>query len=438
MSTPKPSTLRRLSTILNLVKTSSPPAPDGSSLCTFLQSAKQKYLSDVRATPSKGSEWTVVMGNEAGDLDSVASSIAYAWVRSEIEKKPSIPLIQIAREDLVLRAENLYALGLAGIHDPGATLLCTTDIEELTSTTTTTTFALVDHNRLADAFSKDSPTCRVVAVIDHHEDEGLHRDAEPRHVQPAGSCASHVANLYPKEVEMPSELATLLLSAILIDTNGLRVGGKAIQADHDAAAYLIPRSTLNADSVSSLSSAAEVKRLSDELDSKKSDVSHLGAWDLLRRDYKEYTYTLNWHPGNPTIKAGLATVPVKLKAWGSDGKREEVANRFMDHRGLSVLGVLTSFRDSGKLGGKGKHRREQAWFVRDADTSQGALQVDDIAARLWKGLEESDELRVEKHKKMSLSMAASTVQWRIYKQGNANATRKATAPLLKNIIESAG
>ncbi|KAJ7507287.1 exopolyphosphatase [Mycena galericulata] len=455
----KPSALRRLSTALKLGKTPTPSVPDGSSLAKFLLTAKEKYLSDIHATPSKGGEWTVVMGNEAGDLDSVASSIAYAWVQSQIQKKLSIPLIQIARDDLSLRAENLYALKLAGITDPANQLLSTTDFQDI-KPFPSNTFALVDHNRLGDSFSTDNRNANninVVAVIDHHEDEHLYSDsADPRQVAPAGSCASHVANLYPEDADIPRELATLLLSAILIDTGGLRAGGKALQADRDAASYLIPRSTV-ADSIpasiiSSLSKGGsatpvvftdipEVKRLSDDLDLKKSDVSHLRVWDLLRRDYKEYTYTLNWHPSAPSIKAGLSTVPLKLQSWGGGGKIEAEAKRWMEHQGLSILGVLTSFRDTSKFGkrGKGKHRREMAWFIRDGTDSQ-TLQLNDVAAHLQKGLEASEEIQVRKHKmRLGKSVSGSPtvpIRGMVYKQGNAHATRKATAPLLKNIMES--
>ncbi|KAJ6511396.1 exopolyphosphatase [Mycena vitilis] len=453
MSAVKPSALRRLSTALKLGKTPSAAISDPSSLANFLSTTKEKYLSDVRATPSKGGEWTVVMGNEAGDLDSVASAVAYAWEQSQIQNKPAIPLIQTARDDFLLRAENLYALQLAGINNPQEQLLSMSDVPDVRPFPSTT-FALVDHNRLGNSFSAENPSANVAAVIDHHEDEGFYADsANPRRVAPAGSCSSHVANLYPKDAEIPKELATLLLSAILIDTGGLVAGGKGLDVDHQAASYLLPRSTLTTSiSASTLSSISqepptnvsgipEVKRLSDDLAYRKMDVSHLGAWDLLRRDYKEYTYTLNWHPSTPSVKAGLSTVPVKLRSWGSDGKLEEEAQRWMEHRGLSLLGVLTSFRDTKKFGksGNGKHRREMAWFIRDGSDSR-TLQLDDVASRLWMGLEGNDEIKVTKHKKMNLGKSKhlpSTVRAMAYKQGNANATRKTTAPLLKNILESA-
>lgn len=371
-----------------------------------------------------------------------------------------IPLIQIQRDDFELRAENIYALGLAGIDNPKEQLLSISDLETK-KPFPSHTFALVDHNRLGQLFSIDNPTSQVVAVIDHHEDEGLYKDtANPRTIAPAGSCTSHVASLCPSEV--PPELATLLLCGILIDTSGLKPKGKALQVDYDAAGFLVAKSTfapsLPTKLLAALSNdpksqtdaiyeAPAIKDLTNTLSTKKSDLSQFSGWDLLRRDYKEYEYTLSWVPHQPSIKAGLSTVPVRLEQWGMNGKLEEAATAWMKHRGLTVLGVLTSYRAGSKAGesGKGKHKREMAWFVRedleekaDGDGVPNGLDYNELAARLWKGLEDSPELKVKKHKinlgkggKLPKGMRA-----RVYNQQNVDATRKVTAPLLKNILES--
>ncbi|KAG1908883.1 uncharacterized protein F5891DRAFT_31463 [Suillus fuscotomentosus] len=90
-------------------------------------------------------------------------------------------------------------------------------------------FALVDYDVLDTRHA--SPTARVVAVIDHHEDEGQYKDTSttnPRIVEPAGSCSSLVTRLYQSSsnLSIPPEMSTLLLSAILIDTRGLKDGAK--------------------------------------------------------------------------------------------------------------------------------------------------------------------------------------------------------------------
>lgn len=372
-----------------------------------------------------------------------------------------MPLIQTERDDLALRTENLYALGLAGLDNPKEQLLTITDFAEI-KPFPSQQLALVDHNRLGSLFTVDNAGATVVAVVDHHEDEGLYKDtANPRIIAPAGSCASHVAGLCTADV--PAELATLLLCAIIIDTGGLKPGGKALQVDHHAAGFISTRSTFapslppklaaslkddpNA-KAEALADADAIKDLSKTLSNKKSDLSHLEGWDLLRRDYKQYTYTASWAPGTPSLEAGLSTVPVALESWGKGGKLEDAAQAWMKHRNITILGVLTSFRDGSKPGksGKGKHRRELTFFVREDPESKAAsgsgpgLDVKELEKRLWKGFEDSKELNLKKHKKFDLEkggkLSAGTVA-HVYQQGNVDANRKIIAPLLKTIVEGA-
>ncbi|EDR10579.1 exopolyphosphatase [Laccaria bicolor S238N-H82] len=444
--------LRRLSVALGLAKAYVPedcPPNDlrthsaiTADLSDFLVASKASYLKD----PSAG-DWTVVMGNEAGDLDSIASAIAFAWIQSEVHKVPTIPLVQITREDFALRAENLYALSLAGISDPPSQLLSLSDIASFPTPFPSKKFALVDHNRIADRFMQDNPSAEITAVVDHHTDEGLYPTAKPRIVAPAGSCSSHIAALCPQNI--PAELATLLFCAILIDTDGLKPGGKALDLDRHSAIFLAAKSTY-AEKIPSISSMGgkpppdflyyqeAVKTLTSNLVTKKADVSQLSAHDLIRRDYKEYTFTLSWakETPSPSIKAGLSTVPVQLKIWGSDGKLEDAAVTWMQSRGLSVLGILTSYNKKPKRLGKakGKHERETAWIILD---HQG-VDTAELATRLWTGLEGNKEISVKKRKKFDLEKGGRLpggAKAKVYKQGNPKATRKTIAPLLKDILE---
>lgn len=351
--------------------------------------------------------------------------------------------MRIDREDLGLRAENIHALTLAGIDNPLEQLLLLTDIKDLVPFPSHN-FALLDHNRLAPSYS-DTSSSRVVAVIDHHDDEHLYDDANPRIVAAAGSCSSHVALLCPPE--LPVELATFLLCAIVIDTAALKPGGKALAVDHDAVAFLMPRSTFKDYTklrATWLHDIPALKNLDKVLSQKKTDLSHLTPRDLLRRDYKEYTFrTPHLHPSKPTIKAGLSTVPSPLKAWGCDGKLHIDGYQWMKDRHLSILGVLTTFRDSVKKNGKGKHRREMAWIIRTDTTiscecSPDDLNFDQLAAKLWEGLEANKEIALRPHKSFEKKQGEipSNLKIKLYKQQNADATRKIIAPLLKNIVEA--
>ncbi|KDQ56733.1 hypothetical protein JAAARDRAFT_59002 [Jaapia argillacea MUCL 33604] len=424
-------------------------------LSTFLEQTRTRYLEAVKE--GTAGEWTVVMGNEAGDLDTIASSIAYAWLRSQLTKSTQIvPFQQTRRADFRLREENLYALSLAKIDTSVGSLLCRDDVTT-TAPFPSHKFCLVDHNRISDVFTESNPEAQVVAVIDHHDDEGLYKDtANPRVVEvPTGSCTSLVSRLFSQAsgVEIPAELATLLMCGILIDTGGLKVGGKAEEADRQSAAWLAPRSTLasslqpiqgsqiNTGPPPPLQDVAAIKDLTNTLQTKKADVSHLSTTDLLKRDYKEYTLTPSWATSE-NILVGLSSVPVGCTSWIQNDKDFWAdCEKWMADRGLAALGILTSFRGEPKKNrfktSKGKHKREQLWVVNVEGV--GA----ELATRLWKGLEGSKDLKAKRKSFKKLGGKdegnfTSTKVARLYKQGNVEANRKVTAPLVRTIVEGEG
>ncbi|KAI0701837.1 DHH phosphoesterase [Cytidiella melzeri] len=409
-----------------------------SDLAKFLADQMHSYLEAVRH--GRGAEWTVVMGNEAGDLDSLASATAFAWYRSTIRNLPTVSLSQTPRADLHLRAENLYAMQLAGLDPSNPPILCVDDIPPACPFPSHT-FALVDHNRLRPHFTRDNPQAKVVAIIDHHEDEGFHKDtAEPRIVKlPVGSASSLVARFLETQCadKLPSELAILLLSSILVDTNGLKPGGKAEDDDRAAASFLLSRCQLSTGSFkdSELRQIPEVQELTSTLSTQKASVSHLNTSDLLRRDYKEYSVVPGTTP-DKTVLVGLASIPVGLKPWLQRDKDFWTSTQqFMDDRQLAVLGVLTSFRDDHHTTKheRGKHRREQLYLVREGV-------IEGLADKLFEGLERTEALALKKRRlhedyDTEKRMIPSGLQVKVWEQGNVQATRKVTAPLVKEIFE---
>ncbi|EJD51839.1 DHH phosphoesterase [Auricularia subglabra TFB-10046 SS5] len=453
------------------IKATTPAASSGA-LLQFLRSSKERYLQALRDGTAGTQGWTVVMGNEAGDLDTLASSVAYAFL-AHSDQHPFVALQQTPRGDLRLRPENIHALSLAGLgeaeHDA---LLCIDDLPTDTPFPPPgTRFALVDHNALGAHFKVEG--AKVVGIIDHHEDERAHASDEvaPRIVQvPTGSCSSLVANHFhsaSSSTTPPPELAGLLLSALLIDTDGLKAGGKAEAADHDAAAYLLPLTQAQQQQQLKPGDSELIADLTRTLNAKKFDVEPLGTRDLLRRDYKEYSYTRS--ASSSQVKVGLATVPLGLARLfelsaprSASGSGDEAPAEFwsaldawMAERELDVLGVLCSFRSPKEGKGKkkpktktktgkpaGAHRRQILAVVR---------RPQDLAQVLFDGLEGAEALNLErlalaellqaeKGKKASKGKGKDSdsrpngSRMRVYEQHNADASRKAIAPLFKTII----
>jgi exopolyphosphatase len=139
-----------------------------------------------------------------------------------------------------------------------------------------------------------------------------------------------------------------------------------------------------------------VQSLSATLGEKKLSVSHLSTRDLLRRDYKEYVFSMPVSEDatqfSNVIKVGLATVPLRLSAFfaSSSYPTKEIQDWFAE-RDLSVLGILTTF-------GTRKARQGGSNFGYKG-----------IAEKVWQGLESSEVLEV-KSLISQRSLAAQTRQ----------------------------
>jgi exopolyphosphatase len=341
-------------------------------------------------------------------------------------------------------------------------------------------FALVDHNKLLPQFGDASES--VDAIIDHHDDEHAHLSAKVRIITvPTGSTTSLVTKHFQTQWQaslsspagaagspVPAELATLLLSGILIDTAGLKLGGKATAVDNDAAAFLYPLSPLSVGTNETLSSTAlagpgsKPKPLTDTyqaLSQAKFDVSSLSTYQLLLRDYKEYNYPTS-STSYPSLRIGLSTVPLGLKAWlkekeakaGWNGLLEGV-DGYMAERQLDLEGILTSYQSD-----KGKHKREIAIIARKGFAIKTNQEAKDVLMGVIAGLEASGQLldlsTWEKSKGALLKRIISPSHHgrasvddfmtndgvgrygKVWKQGNAKSTRKQVAPCLVSKVSN--
>ena len=397
------------------------------------------------------------------DLDSLASSIAYSFLASTLLASRTIPLSLTPTKYMNLRQENLLAFRYAHI-DPLSLVHPDTlpavdgrgaaglgDLAGLG-----VEFALVDHNHLLPMFGDG----KVNAVIDHHEDDHAHEDASIRLIQfPTGSCSSLVTKQFRPQWEasisgpagkasgpIPPELATLLLSAILIDTAALKAGGKAMPTDMESAEFLYPLSNIPqaADALRPTAEAASdnFAKVYESLSTAKEDVSALNTQELLLRDYKEY-HLQTASTAFPLLRAGLSSVPVAFKDWldREDGLWKnllEEVDKYMEERGLDICGVLTSYHNA-----KGKHKREIALFTRSAGALRSHEEAKTVMDILADGFENSDVLSLKDWggPVMTLLARKTTADdetqgryGRVWKQSNSKATRKQVAPLLHEVV----
>ncbi len=92
------------------------------------------FLFDSKFSLNKKDKVCFVMGNEAADLDSMASSVVYAYYlqsQNSDEKSIYLPLINIPKEDFKLRTEAVYLFTEAGIETDNLIFSDEINIEEI-------------------------------------------------------------------------------------------------------------------------------------------------------------------------------------------------------------------------------------------------------------------------------------------------------------------
>ncbi|KAF8927814.1 Exopolyphosphatase [Dissophora ornata] len=293
----------------------------------------------------------LVTGNESADLDSIVSALAASMFLSRLPaNKGSIvaPYINIPKIDLALRSDVEYILSTSHINSDFVFFRDDLPrLEQLASKNLLSLF-LVDHNKVSGTMSS-LQAAKVVGVIDHHVDENLYKDtANPRRIEVVGSCASLVADEFFKnainsskdeessddEKKIPDwiqQVSRLMLGPILIDTMDLNPEMKKVKPLDAAMAKLIFPYT-GWESMNDLYSRIDVARR---------NTSSLSYYDLLRKDYKEWTVT---HKSTgQDVKVGISSVVGLMDKFAKrDGKEgiQQAIDRWAMNRTLDLSLVL--------------------------------------------------------------------------------------------------
>ncbi|KAI9722931.1 MAG: hypothetical protein M1812_001379 [Candelaria pacifica] len=434
------------------------------SLRSFLTNAKAALHSAIE----QSHQVTIVVGNESADLDSLTSSILFAYIRSSNPRRISqsslptslyIPLTNIPAADIRLRPEYTALFRHANI-DPSHLIT----LDDLPSSSglakqlkpDNTKWILVDHNalqgNLGELYSK-----HVSGVIDHHDEENkVPRDTghEPRIVEKSGSCTSLVVN-YCRSAwdELSSsalssgaghaqgdsiidddavsrrwdaQLAKLALASILIDTANLTSESKVTSHDIKAAEYLEAKINI------SPQDAAKFDRQAfyDEISTAKAEIGSLDLYDILRKDYKEWTE-------KDSKKLGISSV-VKPISFLHDKAREEspsheqwvqpflaTLREFAEERDLAIFAIMTTSTSDG-----GAFQRELMVWALDGNVVKAVKKFEaeatgELGLTAWNN---------DAKEALNSSDGDDATWRRIWSQKEVGKSRKQVAPLLRKAM----
>jgi exopolyphosphatase len=361
------------------------------------------YLTQARANVDRADAGAIVIGNEAADLDSMVSAILYGLLASACRPPGAplvVPVVNCPRGDFALRTEAVYLFAALGVDVDALLFIDEIDLEPL-HRAGRLRLTLVDHNILSADQAKYADA--VDAIIDHHPDGGLYRQAKPRRIEPVGSAATLVAEamLRDRPALIDAGSATLLLGTILLDTVNLDPAAERVTAkDQDIAARLGEIAGSDADD------------LFATLEAEKFNLSALGTGDLLRKDYKAWD--------TPSGTYGMSTVLTALEDWiAKDPGLVAGLDAFLQSRGLACLVAMIAYTGAGS-----GFRRELAVYVPDPA----------LAAGLTAMLEASD-LGLDRIRPVGL---ADPDQVMFFTQRNTTISRKKLQPLLHRFFSKQG
>lgn len=403
------------------------------------KATKLAFLSDwVRG---KGDEWTLVQGNEGGDLDSMTAALAWAYHLSHStlhhpQPRKAIALLQTPLDALDLRPENKVALNNSRMSSGHRDLLT---IDELPAHPKEIAkkikgIVLVDHPVPLSVWND----AKVLGIIDHHSDRGVAPHANPRIFEQVASCTTLVAKQLlneleaipkppegPGEYHMPHELLELILDAIAIDSDGLNPK-KSTATDAEVSKRILARSNWHNESLPKV-----MKRLDKELGKAKRDLSHLSVRDLLRRDWKgDVVQTID--PATPDIHLGFASTPVSLDDQISRTRRRTIQSWFkVERRWTAEIRADVSLCLNKYKNKHGDKVREIVLTVRH-DHRIDRKQADSLFKQIGKALAKRFEL--EKHPKMK--HVDEFGRQMVWIHGDRSAGRKIVRPIVEEAVKN--
>ncbi|XP_075994984.1 exopolyphosphatase PRUNE1 [Genypterus blacodes] len=343
----------------------------------------------------------VVLGNEACDLDSMVSSLAYAYFLSKtLPSEPLVlPVLNICGSDLALRPDNLFLLRQTGLSPDVLLFRDQLDLRRL-QRAGRLRLTLVDHNVLPSADSDLEEA--VVEVIDHHRMEREPSVSCPVTMEMVGSCTTLVTErIVQKAPELlDQQLAQLLYGTMLLDCVAMApAAGKVTPKDSQYVAALEER----------FPALPPRGALFQALQSAKFDVSGLNTEQMLLKDMKEVTGSFN---------LAVSVLYITLEEFLQRAELEAELCAFCQRFELDLLLLMSiSFTDNKEP------IRELAVYSHSATCRT----------------EVSQYLEQARHPPLQLRPLSSPhPHINAYHQGNTLASRKKVLPIIKDFLRERG
>lgn len=383
---------------------------------------------------------TVVIGNEASDVDSIVSSICYAYLKahynnntmSDAAASAIIPIASISRSNLHFRRELDVLLKTIDLELND--LLCVDEVPlSRIHDNNKLSLILTDHNKLSSVLSPFSSS--VIEIVDHHVDSnqyswvtGMLRDIAFDSTSKAlvGSTCTLIAEKYFQlnncDSALSAEVATLLMGVISLDTINMDPhAGIGTSRDSSALSRL-----------QSISPHDQYHLFESLRDAKWDPIfwKDLSVMDSLIIDYKLFTT-----PSASSKPIGMSSILQTITDFTTKSDLRLGIAHFMKEQSLSMLVVMSCIQTPAP--------RRELLVITDNGQLLGAVDkflMNTSSHNLDCILQEPLTSRMQQVLKATNQVPGGTVieplLCSIYTQGNSKASRKQVAPLMLAFYDS--
>ena len=376
----------------------------------IIDSLLQKYACFFAITiQSSSTSLQLTIGNESCDLDSIVCSLAYAYFLSSHSNEAtttSLPLLNCKREDLVLRQDAVWLFEQLEIDIDRLIFLDDISKESLDKVGQLS-ITLVDHNSPRGLF--EEYRSKVKRVIDHHKvgNDTVQGDGVESIIDTAvGSCSTLVAEQLLQKGDFDQKVATLLLSAILIDTGDLKATGRFTERDVKVFEQLCQHMPSSFDRVE------HYRKLFEQ----HFDISKLSTLQVLRKDFKSFKnkYTL-----------GFSSITALLSEFLKRPNVLKDMSDFYRDRGLDALLLLGMFVSDPE----GTERRRQI-AIFEPQSENASVSSPHLVESLASVLEANEDLKCER------AGFGEEFHGILLEQGNVEISRKHIMPIVIEFVAS--